>query len=159
MGVNLLQKSLFSQFLQTYEGKKTLMHPLLIDVKPLLIWINTCYFCRWYIMSPMKIRKRWFYNFYMKFMIWLDCTRGKFPIPRLREGEKGRGKFFYFLYKANVLQYFVLSKFSSVTKCLPCNPKDHGTKSPLSQNTFLLDKLCRKVILLLKSQITASKLI
>ena len=60
---------------------------------------NTCYFCRWCIISPMKIRKRRFYNFYMKFMIWLDCTRGKFPIPRLREGEKGRGKFSIFFIK------------------------------------------------------------
>ena len=106
---------------------------------------NTCYFCRWCIMSPMKIRKRWFYNFYMKFMIWFDCTRGKFPIPRLREREKGRGKFFYFLYKDNVLRCYVLGKFSSVAERLLCMLEDHGTNPPgrllLFRFTYLHDTI------------------
>ena len=117
---------------------------------------NTCYFCRWCIMSPMKIRKRRFYNFYMKFMIWLDCTRGKFPIPRLREGEKGRGKFFYFLYKANVLLYSVLSKFSSVAECLPCKPENYGT-NPHWGKLLILSDLHIYLILLIASLHTDCK--
>ena len=42
----------------------------------------------WYKMVPMKIGKQQFYNFYMKFMMWLDYARSKFPIPCLREGRK-----------------------------------------------------------------------
>ena len=44
-------------------------------------------------MDPMKIGKQPFHIFSMKFMIWLDYASSKFPIPWLREGEKGRGKF------------------------------------------------------------------
>ena len=49
--------------------------------------------CRQYKMVLVKIGKQLFYNFYMKFMIWLDYASSKFPILWLREGEKGRGKF------------------------------------------------------------------
>ena len=41
----------------------------------------------------MKNGKQPFYNFYMKFMMWLDYARSKFPILWLWEGEKERGKF------------------------------------------------------------------
>ena len=41
----------------------------------------------------MKIGKQLFYNFYMKFMIWLEYESSKFPIPWLREVGKERGKF------------------------------------------------------------------
>ena len=44
-------------------------------------------------MDPMKIGKQPFYILYMKFMMCLDNASLKFPIPWLREGEKGRGKF------------------------------------------------------------------
>ena len=39
-------------------------------------------------MVPMKIGKQLFYYFYMKFMMWLDYARSKFPIPWLRERRK-----------------------------------------------------------------------
>ena len=47
---------------------------------------------RWYKMEQMKIGKQPFYIFYIKFMMWLDYASSKFPIPWLREGEKGGGK-------------------------------------------------------------------
>ena len=39
-------------------------------------------------MVPMKIGKQLFYNFYMKFMMWLDYAKSKFLIPWLREGRE-----------------------------------------------------------------------
>ena len=41
----------------------------------------------------MKIGKQLFYDFYRKFMVWLDYASSQFPIARLWGGEKERGKF------------------------------------------------------------------
>ena len=64
-------------------------------------------------MSPMKNPKRPFYNFYMKFMMYLDYSTWKFPIPRLREGGKGRGKLSHCIDKPKFLPLIILSVRSS----------------------------------------------
>ena len=64
-------------------------------------------------MSPMKNPKRPFYNFYMKFMMYLDYSTWKFPIPRLREGGKGRGKLSHCIDKPKFLPSIILSVCSS----------------------------------------------
>ena len=55
--------------------------------------------------SPMKNQKRPFYDFYMKFMMYLDYSIWKFPIPRLREGGKQGGKLSHWLYKPKFLPF------------------------------------------------------
>ena len=55
--------------------------------------------------SPMKIQKRPFYDFKMKFMMYLDYSIWKFPIPRLGEGGKWRGKLSHWLYKLTFLPF------------------------------------------------------
>ena len=53
----------------------------------------------------MKIQKRPFYDFKMKFMMYLDYSIWKFPIPRLREGGKQGGKLSHWLYKPKFLPF------------------------------------------------------
>ena len=55
--------------------------------------------------SPMKIQKRPFYNFKMKFMMYLDYSIWKFPIPSVGEGGKRRGKLSHWLYKPKFLPF------------------------------------------------------
>ena len=56
-------------------------------------------------MSPMKNPKRPFYDFYIKFMMYLEHSSWKFPIPRLREGGKQGGKLSHWLYKPKFLPF------------------------------------------------------
>ena len=55
--------------------------------------------------SPMKIQKRPFYDFKMKFMMYLDYSIWKFPIPSVGEGGKRRGKLSHWLYKPKFLPF------------------------------------------------------
>ena len=55
--------------------------------------------------SPMKIQKRPFYDFKMKFMMYLDYSIWKFPIPSVGEGGKRRGKLSHWLYKLKFLPF------------------------------------------------------
>ena len=61
-------------------------------------------------MDPMKIGKQPFYIFQIKFMMCLDNASTKFPIPWLRKGEKGGGKF------AAYLNYFQVEESRSPVK-------------------------------------------
>ena len=58
--------------------------------------------------SPMKIQKRPFYDFKMKFMMYLDYSIWKFPIPSVGEGGKRRGKLSHWLYKPKFLPFIPL---------------------------------------------------
>ena len=60
---------------------------------PVWLSINRSYRGRPYKRDLMKNWKQPFYNFYMKFMIWLDYARWKYPFPGLRKGGKWRGSF------------------------------------------------------------------
>ena len=102
------KQSLVDKSISVYKG--VALHPP--DAKP--TWKKAFYFikrqrygnqirivcfnrgssCRWYKMVAMKIGKQLLYNFYMKFMMWLDYARWKYPFPGLQKGGKWRGKLF-----------------------------------------------------------------
>ena len=70
-----------------------------------------------YNMSPTKNRKRLFFNFHMKFMMYLDYSNWKFPIPSVGEGGKRGGKLSHCIDKPKFLLFITLSLLSSVVAC------------------------------------------
>ena len=75
----------------------------------------------------MKNQKRPFYNFYMKFMMYLDHSIWKFPIPSVGEGGKRRGKLSHWLYKLKFLPVCMYVYFAMVQKYINDLIKDSNS--------------------------------
>ena len=88
-----------------------------------------------YNMSPTKNRKRLFFNFHMKFMMYLDYSNWKFPIPSVGEGGKRGGKLSHCIDKPKFLLIINLSLLSSVVARSVTTRKVEGS-NPAWANLF-----------------------